>query len=108
MITTYQEYMTKKGLSEAKQAEIKRECGILGKYIYRAPNMLLKMISRWATDPIRVRYVARQNSGSWGPWYHYSRQILNPVTDKWIFLEECGRLGKTTFDDADAQIKVII
>ena len=104
---TYQELMDKYGLSQNKQKALTTN-GLLSKYHYQAPGMLIKMIRAWGQEPMKIRFVTRQNSGSWGPWYHWSKQIQNPVTNKWIFLEECGRTGKNNYLDSEAEIKIIV
>jgi hypothetical protein len=42
-----------------------------------------------ATEQLRLC----QHPGAWGPWYHVSRYVLNPLSGKYRFAEELYNVG---------------
>ena len=68
---------------------------IATRYYYTHNDLLFKMLEYWSANPMQIKFVYSQHSGNWGPWYHVTTQVLNPITKKWIFTEKRGHQKKT-------------
>lgn len=64
------------------------------KYTFNNLNLFFKMLKYWQTNVLDYKEVQKQHPGAWGPWYHWSLYVLNPLTQKYFFVKELRRATK--------------